>query len=119
MFRRALPLLGLVLGLLIPLSLGHAQEPTPVAPGAIYIVQANEYLSTIADRFDVDINELMRVNGITNPDLITEGARLLIPGLEGVNGILDTEIVNFGDSFRSMVRRTRIPVELLQKLNHI
>ncbi len=105
--------------MLVPLSSASAQDPTPTAPGPIYIVQANEYLSTIADRFDVDINALMLVNDITNPDLISEGARLIIPGLEGVNGILDTEIVNFGDSFRSMVRRTRIPIELLQKLNHV
>jgi murein DD-endopeptidase MepM/ murein hydrolase activator NlpD len=119
MLRRTLASLTLILGILLPLSSASAQDPTPTPPGPIYIVQANEYLSTIADRFDVDINELMLVNGITNPDLISEGARLVIPGLEGVNGILDTEIVKFGDSFQSMVRRTRIPVELLQKLNHV
>jgi len=118
--RRPFPILiALTLSLLCPPSDALAQEPTPPVPGPIYIVQANEYLSTIADRFDVDINQLMLVNGITNPDLISEGARLVIPGLEGVNGILDTEIVNFGDSFQSMVRRTRIPVALLQRLNHV
>jgi len=61
----------------------------------------------------------MVANGISNPDLISEGARLVIPGLEGVTGILDTEIVNFGDSFRSLVRRTQIEVDLLQRLNHV
>lgn len=116
--RHTLPSLALILAVLVPMSSASAQDPTPPPAGPIYIVQANEYLSTIAERFDVDINTLMQVNGITNPDLISEGARLIIPGLEGVNGILDTEIVNFGDSFRSMVRRTRIPVELLQRLNH-
>jgi murein DD-endopeptidase MepM/ murein hydrolase activator NlpD len=117
--RRLVLTLTFILAILVPSSSAAAQDPTPTAPGPIYIVQANEYLSTIADRFDVDINALMLANGITNPDLISEGARLVIPGLEGINGILDTEIVNFGDSFRSMVRRTRIPVELLQKLNHV
>src|SRR5512139_2927578 len=96
-----------------------AQDPTPPPGGPIYIVQPNEYLSTIADRFDVDINLLMVANGITNPDLISQGARLIIPGLEGVTGILDTEIVNFGDSFRSVVRRTQIPVDLVKRLNHL
>lgn len=119
MLRRALASVTLLLAILLPLSSASAQDPTPTPPGAVYIVQANEYLSTIASKFDVDINELMRVNNITNPDLISEGARLVIPGLEGINGILDTEFVNFGDSFRSMVRRTRIPVALLQKLNHV
>jgi len=119
MRRRFLLVLGLVLPSLFWSSRASAQDPTPPPPGPIYVVQPNEYLSTIAERFGVDINELMLVNGITNPDLISEGARLIIPGLEGVTGILDTEIINFGDSFRSLVRRTQIPVDLLQRLNHV
>ncbi|MFH1184575.1 MAG: peptidoglycan DD-metalloendopeptidase family protein [Chloroflexota bacterium] len=119
MLRRALPCLALLIATFAGASPAAAQDPTPTPSGPIYIVQPNEYLSTIADRFDVDINDLMSVNGITNPDLISEGARLIIPGLEGVTGILDTEIVNFGDSFRSLVRRTQIPLDLLQKLNHV
>jgi murein DD-endopeptidase MepM/ murein hydrolase activator NlpD len=119
MLRRVLPALTLIIASLLAASPASAQDPTPTVPGPIYIVQPNEYLSTIAERFGVDINELMVVNGITNPDLISEGARLIIPGLEGVTGVLDTEIVNFGDSFRSLVRRTRIPLDLLKKLNHV
>ena len=119
MHRRTLFGLILIGASLVPLSAPGAQESTPTPPGPIYIVQANETLSTIADKFNVDINTLALANDITNPDLISEGARLVIPGLEGVTGILDTEIVNFGDSFRSVVRRTRIPVGLLQKLNHV
>jgi len=119
MLRRILPSLALALALIFAASPASAQDPTPTPSGPIYIVQPNEYLSTIAERFNIDINNLMLVNGITNPDLISEGARLIIPGLEGVNGILDTEIVNFGDSFRSLVRRTQIPIDLLQRLNHV
>jgi murein DD-endopeptidase MepM/ murein hydrolase activator NlpD len=96
-----------------------AQEPTPPPPGPIYIVQPNEYLSTIADRFNVSINDLMAANGITDANLISQGQRLIIPGLQGINGILDTEVVHFGDSFRSLVRRTQIPADLLQRLNHV
>ena len=119
-----MPRLVVTLLVLLTLTVGvassaAAQDPTPTPPGPIYIVQPNEYLSTIAERFNVDINALMLVNGITDPDLISDGARLIIPGLEGVNGVLDTEIIDFGDSFRSVVRRTRIPVELLQRLNHL
>jgi murein DD-endopeptidase MepM/ murein hydrolase activator NlpD len=96
-----------------------AQTATPPPPGAIYIVQPNEYLSTIAERFNVSINDLMAVNGITDPNLISQGQRLIIPGLQGINGILDTEVVNFGDSFRSLARRTQFPADLLRKLNHV
>jgi len=96
-----------------------AQTPTPTPPGPIYIVQPNEYLSKIAERFNVSINELMAANGISDPNLISQGQRLIIPGLQGINGILDTEVVHFGDSFRSLVRRTRISADLLQRLNHV
>jgi len=119
MSRRVFLVPAILLAFFSAVSPVAAQDPTPTPPGPIYIVQPNEYLSTIADRFDVDINDLMSVNGISNPDLISEGARLIIPGLQGVTGILDTEIVNFGDSFRSLVRRTQIPVDLLKRLNHV
>jgi murein DD-endopeptidase MepM/ murein hydrolase activator NlpD len=119
MLRRILHTSALLAATFAMVSPALAQDPTPPVPGPIYIVQPNEYLSTIADRFDIDINLLMLANGISNPDLISEGARLVIPGLEGVTGILDTEIVNFGDSFQSLVRRTQIEVDLLQRLNHV
>jgi len=105
-----------LIGAPVPAS---AQTATPPPPGAIYIVQPNEYLSTIAERFNVSINDLMAVNGITDPNLISQGQRLIIPGLQGINGILDTEVVNFGDSFRSLARRTQLPADLLRRLNHV
>ena len=54
-----------------------AQTPTP--PGPIYIVQPNEYLSTIAARFNVSINDLMAANNLTDPNLIKVGQKLRIP----------------------------------------
>lgn len=97
----------------------NAAAQTPAPPGPIYIVQPNEYLSNIAEKFNVSIGDLMAANNITNPNLISDGQRLIIPGLQGITGILDTEIVNFGDSFHSLVRRTQIPVAILQRLNHV
>lgn len=118
MFRRAVFLLLSVLMFLGSAVQAAAQTPTP-PPGPIYIVQPDEYLSTIADRFNVSISDLMAANNITNPNLISAGQQLVIPGLQGVTGILDTEIVNFGDSFRTLVRRTQIPPGQLEKLNHL
>jgi murein DD-endopeptidase MepM/ murein hydrolase activator NlpD len=94
-----------------------AQTPTPAGP--IYVVRAGETLTQIAQRFNVSIDALMAANNIANPNLLSSGQRLVIPGLEGITGILDTEIVGFGDSFRSLVRRTQIPPDLLLKLNHV
>jgi murein DD-endopeptidase MepM/ murein hydrolase activator NlpD len=93
----------------------QAQEVT----GPIYIVQPGDSLSSIAGRFSVDLTELMNANKITNANQLTVGQQLVIPGLEGVSGVLDTAVVNFGSSYRSLVRRTQVPQSLFRKLNHV
>ncbi|MGA7194894.1 MAG: LysM peptidoglycan-binding domain-containing protein, partial [Anaerolineales bacterium] len=92
--------------------------PTPVS-GPSYIIQSGDTLSSIADRFSISLNDLMTANNITDPNTIQAGQQLIIPGLEGVTGTLGTDVVNFGDSFRSLVRQTQISATLLEKLNHI
>lgn len=87
--------------------------------GPVYIVQPGDTLSSIAALFNVTVNDLMAANNISDPNLLPEGQRLVIPGLEGITGILDTEIVGFGDSFHSLVRRTQIPLDLLRRLNRV
>ncbi len=87
--------------------------------GPVYIVQPGDTLSSIAARFNVTLNDLMTANNITNPNILSAGQQLTIPGLEGVTGILDTQVVGFGDSLRSLLRRTQMPLSLLQKLNHL
>jgi len=87
--------------------------------GPIYIVQPGDSLSSIANRFSVDINELMEANGIVNANQLTVGQQLIIPGLESINGVLDTELINFGNSYRNLIRRTQISESLFRKLNHV
>ncbi|MBV6394571.1 MAG: hypothetical protein HFACDABA_00137 [Anaerolineales bacterium] len=89
------------------------------ASGPVYIVQPGDTLSSIASRFGVSVDELMAANGITNPNLLSAGQQLVIPGLEGVTGVLDTEVVAFGDSLRGLLRRTQMSLSLLQKLNRL
>ncbi|HET9909066.1 MAG TPA: LysM peptidoglycan-binding domain-containing M23 family metallopeptidase, partial [Anaerolineales bacterium] len=45
--------------------------------------------------------------------------QLVIPGLEGVNGILETEVISFGDTLRSLSRRTQVSDEQMKKLNRL
>jgi murein DD-endopeptidase MepM/ murein hydrolase activator NlpD len=87
--------------------------------GPVYIVQSGDTLSLIASRFNVDLEELMNANGISNPDLLSAGQELVIPGLEGISGVLVTEFVQFGDSFRSLSRRAQIAEPTLRKLNRL
>ncbi len=112
--RRNFLLLMLAASLLFVVSPAAAQ-----ASGPVYVVQPGDTLSRIAARFNVSISDLMAANNMTNPNLLAVGQQLVIPGLEGITGILDTEIINFGDSFHTLVRRTQVPLPLLRRLNHL
>jgi len=89
------------------------------AGGPVYIVQAGDTLYSIANRFNVTFNEIVAANPGIDPNFISEGQQIVIPGLEGITGILDTEIIAFGDSLRSLSRRTQVSDANLIKLNRL
>lgn len=51
----------------------------PVASGRSYIVQSGDSIWRIAKRFKVDQNQLMKLNGITDPRKVRTGMNLIIP----------------------------------------
>lgn len=87
--------------------------------GPVYIVQPGDTLSFIASRFNVTIDELVAANPALDPNFLSQGQRIVIPGLEGVSGVLETEIIPLGDSLRSLSRRTQVSDDLLRKLNRL
>ncbi len=103
----------LILGSLTPAA---AQGSTS---GPTYIVQPGDTLSSIADRFNISLSDLLAANSLDDPNQLDAGQELVIPGLEGVTGVLDTEVVNLGDSYRSLLRRSQIDPLLFRKLNHL
>jgi murein DD-endopeptidase MepM/ murein hydrolase activator NlpD len=114
MYRRASLFLVFVAILALTVQPAAAQSSGPV-----YIVQAGDTLSLIAVKFNVTIDELVAANPSINPNFISEGQQVVIPGLEGVAGVLETEVVSFGDSLRSLSRRTQVADEQLRKLNRL
>jgi len=110
-----------LLSILFVLILSSIVRPASAqgASGPIYIVQPGDTLSSIAARFNISVNELMIANEISDPNLLAAGQELVIPGLEGVTGVLDTQVVNLGDSYRSLIRRTHIDEDQFRKLNRI
>lgn len=63
-----------------------ATPPTSGTPGNTYVVQRGDTLGRIAVRFNTTIATLAQLNGITNPNTIFVGQRLVIPGA-GQGGI--------------------------------
>jgi len=101
--------------LILPFRPAQAQDST----GPVYIVQPGDSLSSIASRFNVSMNDLMAANSITDPNQLKAGQQLIIPGLEGVTGLLNTRFINFGDSYRSLIRQTQVPEDLFKRLNRV
>ena len=93
----------------------QGEEPS----GPYYIVREGDSLWQIAARFGVSIEDLMSENGISDANQLTIGARLIIPGLEGVDGQLTAITVAYGDTLRSLGRYYGVSEEALIRLNRL
>src|SRR4030042_617235 len=109
--------LTLIIFVLLPNERVIAQ--TSSTSGPVYIVQEGDYFADIAYRFHVSQADLANANGIVNTNLIAVGQPLVIPGLEGIQGILTTEQVPFGETLRSLSLRYHLSTEVLERLNHL
>jgi LysM repeat protein len=114
MFKQLFVVILTLFLLFAPQQSTSAQDPD----GPTYIVQSGDTLWDIASRFNVDLDELMRANDMEDGNL-SIGQEIVIPGLEGVSGVLRTETVPYGDNLRSLMRRTQAPREILRRLNRL
>jgi len=86
--------------------------------GPIYIVQPGDNLTAIAARFGTRLDELMAVNGLDLAHVLQPGDRILIPGLEGIRGVLTTHTVEFGENLTTLSLRFGLSPEAVLRLNH-
>lgn len=105
----------MICGLIFTPQIAHAQTPS----GPTYIVQPGDTLNEIALKFDVTVQDLIDTNNIQNPNLISAGTQLIIPGLEGITGILTSKIVLLGENLRSLSDAYKIPIDRFVRLNKI
>ncbi len=113
-YKRLLAVILAVSFLLVP-QIVSAQGSTE---GPTYIVQSGDTLWDIASRFNVNLDDLMTANELEDGNLVV-GQEIIIPGLEGVTGVLRTETVPYGDNLRSLIRRTQAPQSVLRRLNRL
>jgi murein DD-endopeptidase MepM/ murein hydrolase activator NlpD len=99
------------------------QEPPTVQPtqitGPTYIVAEGDTLTLIANRFGLKLDDLMSANGISDANQINVGQSLIIPGLEGITGILETELISYGETLQSVSRQHQVSEVFLRHLNKI
>ena len=96
----------------------HAQGQSGL-DNPVYVIQEGDSLWDIAQRFHISLDRLAQANGISDPGQISAGSQLIIPGLEGISGVLVTERVPYGENLRSLSRRYRTSQSALVKLNHL
>ena len=89
------------------------------ASGPVYIIQSGDTLSFIASRFNLSVADLIAANPSIDPNILSEGQEIIIPGLEGISGVLETEVISLGDTLRSLSRRTQVSNQQLKKLNRL
>jgi murein DD-endopeptidase MepM/ murein hydrolase activator NlpD len=116
MMRKLITLLFIVI-LLNGTGIVHAQDNQPSGP--VYIVQSGDNLTSIAAQFGITQDELIAANAIIDPNLLAVGDQLIIPGLEGIAGVLMTRKVSFGSTLNSLAVENSVDRKLLTKLNHI
>lgn len=101
---------------LSPILTVHAQSDTDYP---VYVVQNGDTLGLIATRFGISIEEIKNANGIIDPNSISIGMELIIPGLKDVNGLLISESISPGESLNSLSVKHRISQEQLAQLNDL
>lgn len=113
---KALCLIIIIISLL---SYNYAAAQDEVLEGPVYIVQEGDTLWSIAIQFGVTLEDLQQANSLGNTNQLQIGYRLIIPGLESVQGVIVTKRVPYGETLRSISRLYQVPQEAIRKLNHL
>jgi murein DD-endopeptidase MepM/ murein hydrolase activator NlpD len=118
--RFSLPILlfSLVLVVISSIQFDVAAEPLK-QEAPIYIIQPGDSLNEIALRFGVSVDEIQSANDITDVNAVFVGQRIIIPGLDGISGILQTEILPYGTSLRDLTRQYNLNLDDLVYLNRL
>jgi LysM repeat protein len=105
-----------------------AAQPTAARAGGetIYVVQRGDTLAKIAAKYGVTIKQIVDLNSITNPNLISTGQKLRIPAAAGAappaggqTGASKTYTVRAGDTLVAIATRYGVTAQDIQKLNNL
>lgn len=98
-----------------PSSTISGQSKDPGYP--VYIVQPGDTINVIAIKFDVSSKDIIAANSISDPNLLSVGTQLVIPGIQGVSGILSYQAVSIGENPDTLARIYQIPKDVIYRLN--
>lgn len=113
-WTRSLLILGLLAGSLLVPRPADAQDAGPV-----YIVQPGDTLWGIALTFGLNAADLASANSMSTGDPLAVGRELLIPGFEGISGVLEKRSIGFGETLRSLALRHGMLQSTVTRLNRV
>ncbi len=107
-----------------PASGGAAAGGATTGATTTYTVQPGDTLGSIAKRFGTTVQELQRLNNITNPDVLALGQKLIVPASGSAVAVPTagqgrSYVVQRGDTLLSIARRFGLTVKQLQAANNI
>lgn len=103
--------------LAFPSQIVAAQDSQPTGP--VYVVQSGDTFYSIAVKFGVTVDEIVQANPTINPNALSVGAEVVIPGMQGVTGKLLTETIPLGETLRTISIHNQIPLQQISQLNRI
>ena len=96
------------------------EQPSVQSDGTTYIVQAGDTLSEIAQRFGTTYQHLAAINGISNPDIIHVGDRIVIDGVVSPQSSDDEYYtIQPGDTLSGIAERYGTSYQYLAYINGI
>ncbi len=121
----------LCMSLLIVLLLGLLLVPAVIAQESqvVHVVRPGETLYFIAERYGVTVVEIMRANGLRNPNVIFVGQKLVIPVAEETPAATETatvtptpaevliHVVQRGQTLQGIAERYNVTVGELMRAN--
>ncbi len=84
-----------------------------------YVIRDGDSLGYIAGLFDTTVAKIIEVNNISNPDLISPGQSIKIPGLQGIPGTLEIVTTQLGERYSFLPIKYKSQIEQITKINKI
>jgi len=112
---KALIFCTLLISLFLPTNLSFGQTENIDYP--VYVVQPGDTINVISIKFNISADDIIAANNIIDPNILSVGTQLVIPGIEGVTGVLKYNAVSIGENPDSLSRQYQIPKETIYRLN--
>jgi LysM repeat protein len=119
--KRFTLLAGVALIVLLLAGLGGATVVSAQEPTIVHIVQSGETLYSIARSYGVNMWAIARANGITDPNHIYAGQRLVIPTGQagGIRHTGTVHVVQSGETLYSIANRYGVSMWAIARANGI